>query len=94
MWSWVARLPRLFRRLRAERGETSYVQLLEVAISIRDSSPCATTTFYNGDNGFLLSVYFIICHAPRPFHPKDSMSPDIRAFDRPFTTSFDPLQSV
>jgi hypothetical protein len=74
----VALLPRLIRRLRAERGETSSMQLLEVAISIRDSSPRATTTIYNGDNGFLLSGYFIICHAPRSFHPKDSMSPDIQ----------------
>jgi hypothetical protein len=70
MWPWVAQLPRLLRRLRAERGETSSMRLLEVAISIRDSSPCATTTIYNGDTGFLLSVYLSFAMRLVHFIPK------------------------
>jgi hypothetical protein len=73
-------LPELLRRQRAERGETSSVQLLEDAISIERFLSMRDNNGFSGDNGFLLSVYFIICHAPRSFHPKDSMNPSIWDF--------------
>jgi hypothetical protein len=70
MWPWVAQLPRLIRRPRAERGETSSMQLLEVAVTIKDISPCATIPIYNGDNGFLLSVYLSFAMRLVHFIPK------------------------